>query len=97
MDDEANQQISDAFRELAGLLTPGQIRQNREQLGKTQREVAASLGIAEATLSRWETGAQIQQRAMDRLMRLYFAFPTVQESLADEQVVRSMGAIKQYE
>jgi hypothetical protein len=28
--------------------------------------------IAEATLSRWETGAQIQQRAMDAFLRVFF-------------------------
>jgi hypothetical protein len=33
------------------------------------------LQIADATLSRWETGAQIQQRSMDRLLRGFFFVP----------------------
>lgn len=36
-----------------GLLTPEQIRQAIERLGVSQKEVAQSLGIAEATLWRW--------------------------------------------
>ena len=35
-------------------------------------DTAQALQIAEATLSRWETGAQIQQRSMDRLLRAFF-------------------------
>lgn len=91
LDDCANRQISEAFRKQLGLLTPEQIRQHRGQLGKTQRELATALGVAEATLSRWETGAQIQQRAMDRLLRLYFALASVRAALADEESVRSLA------
>src|SRR5882724_5433156 len=69
LDDDVNRRISDAIREKLGVLTPSQIRQNRESLKLTQRELSQLLGIAEATLSRWETGAQIQQRSLDRLMR----------------------------
>jgi hypothetical protein len=29
--------------------------------------------VGEATVSRWETGAQIQQHAMDRFLHLCFA------------------------
>src|SRR3990172_7403847 len=76
-DDAANRRISDALRKQIGLLTPEQIRRNRESLNLTQKQLAGTLGIAEATLSRWETGAQIQQRAMDRLLRVFFGFPEV--------------------
>ena len=92
LDDAANHQISNAFRQHLGLLTPEQIRRNRESLSKTQRELAAALGIAEATLSRWETGGQIQQRAMDRLLRLFFAMPAVRNALADNSSLSSFGA-----
>jgi hypothetical protein len=30
------------------------------------------INIAEATASRWETGAQIQQRALDAFLRVFF-------------------------
>src|SRR5439155_23912467 len=73
LDDEADRQISAAFRREARLLAPEEIRQGREKLGLTQKQFAQLLGIGEATVSRWETGAQIQQRAMERFLRLCFA------------------------
>jgi hypothetical protein len=38
--------------------------------GLTQKPFANLLDVGEATVSHWETGAQIQQRAMDRFLRL---------------------------
>ena len=73
IDDAADQQISAAFRGEARLLTTEDIRQGREKLGLTQKQLANLLGVGEATVPRWETGAQIQQRAMDRFLRLCFA------------------------
>src|SRR6266545_4999878 len=75
LDDDANQQVSDALRREAGLLTPSQIRQNREALGLTQKQLANYLQVGESTLSRWETGGQIQQRSLDRFLRLFFRLP----------------------
>ncbi len=71
-DDESEDRISDALRSAAGLLQPAEIRSKREALGLTQKQLAAALRIAESTLSRWEGGGQIQQRAMDLLLRAYF-------------------------
>jgi len=84
LDDAANRRISEAFREQVGLLHPSQIREHRKALGLTQKQLAKLLGIAEATLSRWETGAQIQQRALDKLLRLFFLSQTVRGLLGDE-------------
>jgi putative zinc finger/helix-turn-helix YgiT family protein len=78
----ANRQIDDAFRRQVNLLSPAEIRQNREALGLTQKQLANRLEVAEATLSRWETGGQIQQRSLDRLLRLFFAFDNVRTALA---------------
>jgi putative zinc finger/helix-turn-helix YgiT family protein len=72
IDDAADQEISAAFRREAKLLAPDDIRQGRETLRLTQKQLANLLGVGEATVSRWETGAQIQQRAMDRFLRLCF-------------------------
>ena len=47
------------------LLTPEDIRQGCEKLELTQKQLANLLGVGKATVSRWETEAQIQQRAMD--------------------------------
>ncbi|MCE9531555.1 MAG: helix-turn-helix domain-containing protein [Planctomycetes bacterium] len=68
----ADIEIDEFFRAEAKLLTPRKIREEREKLGLTQRELAQDLDIAEETLSRWETGIQIQQRAFDKLLRGYF-------------------------
>lgn len=70
--DDANTAISAALRREAGLLSPEEIRANRERLGLTQKQLAQYLRISESTLSRWSTGAQIQQRAMDALLRVFF-------------------------
>ena len=72
LDDAASRRLSDALRNEAGLLQPAEIRTQREALGLTQKTLAGYLLIAEATLSRWETGAQIQQRAMDAFLRSLF-------------------------
>jgi putative zinc finger/helix-turn-helix YgiT family protein len=90
LDDEAHRRISDLFRAQAGLLTPLHIRRHRERLGLTQKRLAGYLGIAEATLSRWETGAQVQQRGFDRLLRLYFGIARVRELMADEEQLASL-------
>jgi putative zinc finger/helix-turn-helix YgiT family protein len=91
MTDDANRRITEALRAEAKLLSPAAIRQHREALGLTQKQLAARLGLAEATLSRWETGGQIQQRAMDRLLRLFFAFANVRSALADESAYLALG------
>src|SRR5258708_35398277 len=66
IDDEADRQISAAFRREARLLTPEEIRQGREKLGLTQKQFGNLLGGGEARVSRWETGARIHKRALNR-------------------------------
>lgn len=90
-DDAANHRVTDALREQVGLLKPARIRAGREALGLTQEQFAARLRIAPATVSRWETGAQVQQRALDLLMRLFFGLTEVRTALADEQAARTLG------
>jgi putative zinc finger/helix-turn-helix YgiT family protein len=83
LDDEANAQVSDALRREAGLLMPGEIRQQREALGLTQKQLANYLQVGESTLSRWETGAQIQQRSLDRFLRIFFSIPQARALLGE--------------
>jgi len=92
IDDEADQQISVAFRREAGLLAPAEIRQGREKLRLTQKQFANLLGVGEATISRWETGAQIQQRAMDRFLRVCLASPAAVELLLSDFQPSARGA-----
>lgn len=51
-------------------LTPREILTIREQSRLSQAEFSRITGFGEASLSRWETGAQIQNAACDRLLRL---------------------------
>jgi putative zinc finger/helix-turn-helix YgiT family protein len=72
-----DEQISDALRSRLRLLTPAQIRRGIETLGLKQQEFAERLGVAPETISRWVNGALIQSRAMDNLLRVFFALPDV--------------------
>jgi putative zinc finger/helix-turn-helix YgiT family protein len=92
IDDDADQQISAAFRREARLLTPEEFRQGREKLGLTQKQFANLLGVGESTVSRWETGAQIQQRAMDRFLRVCFASPAAVKLLQSDFQPSARGA-----
>lgn len=61
-----------ALREQLGLLAPQEIQRRRGQFRLSQQALAEQLGVAKETISRWETGALIQSRAMDNLLRLFF-------------------------
>jgi transcriptional regulator with XRE-family HTH domain len=73
------------------LLSPEEIAAALERLNMTQKEAAERLGIAEATLSRWLTNTQIQTRAMDNLLRVYFAIPEVRQALGGLEQDRQLG------
>jgi putative zinc finger/helix-turn-helix YgiT family protein len=81
LDDEANDRLFDALRVEAGLLLPSEIRRQREALGLTQKELAHLLQISDSTLSRWETGAQMQQRCMDKFLRGFFGIEELRRFL----------------
>ena len=72
---EAGDRIAAAFRAVLGLVRPEELREGRKALGLSQKEFAAKLRFAEESVSRWETGALIQSRHADTLIRLYFASP----------------------
>jgi putative zinc finger/helix-turn-helix YgiT family protein len=73
--------IRDALRAQLGLLSPSEIQKQRQCLEINQQELAEHLGVAKETISRWETGAMIQSRAMDNLLRLYFGSEEVRSLL----------------
>jgi putative zinc finger/helix-turn-helix YgiT family protein len=79
--DEAHKRLGIALRDKAGLLRPAEIRAKRDELGLTQKQLASLLKVADTTVSRWETGAQIQQRAMDLLLRAFFNVPALRQFL----------------
>ena len=79
--DESYARLADELRRQAGLLMPSEISRRREQLGLSQQDFACLLGVAAATVSRWETGAQIPQRVMSDFMQAFFDLPELQEYL----------------
>jgi len=79
---EADIRISEAFHAAIGILPPQSIRAAREALSLKAKDVASGLAISVSTMSRWENGVQLQQRCMDRFLRVYFHFPEVRAYLA---------------
>jgi putative zinc finger/helix-turn-helix YgiT family protein len=84
-------QVSDALRARLNLLTPLQIRKGIERLGLKQQELAERLGVAPETISRWVNGALIQSRAMDNLLRLFFALPEARRVLRGKNQDPDLG------
>jgi DNA-binding transcriptional regulator YiaG len=82
--EKVDDQINAGLRSHLRLLTPDEMRAALERVSMTQRNAAESLGIAEETLSRWLNETQIQSRAMDNLLRVFFAFPVVRNALSGE-------------
>jgi DNA-binding transcriptional regulator YiaG len=79
--EDVDRQVSAALRSHLSLLTPEQIRTAIDRVGMSESEVAERLGIAEEALSGWLNEMTIQSRAMDNLLRTFFAFPTVRIAL----------------
>ena len=87
----ADEQISQALREHLALLSPEQIHDALSTLGLRQKDLAERIGVAAETISRWMSGTQIQSRAMDNLMRLFFAFDTVRAALPSTHPDKNLG------
>ena len=67
---EADIAIDAEYRRVNGLLAPAQIRTIRKNLGLGQKAFEAMLGVSSPTASRWETGAAVQSKMADNLIRL---------------------------
>ena len=63
------------YRRKHGLLSADQIRGIRERFGLTQADFARLLRLGANTLSRWESGRNVQTEAMDTLLRLIRDLP----------------------
>ncbi len=86
-----DEQISDALRASLYLLTPEQIQQARHKLGLGVGELAERLGVSEESVYQWESGLQIQSRAIDNLLRLYFALPNARAFLSGAKQHPELG------
>ena len=85
-------QIRQALRVHLVLLTPLEIKEGRRELGLKKIALAKRLGVAAETISRWESGALIQSRAMDNLLRVYFAVPEARAVLLGADQDPKLGA-----
>lgn len=63
--------ISDAYRLKVGLMTGEEIREKREELNLSQKELAKRAGIGIASIKRWENGF-IQTRSMNTALLAAF-------------------------
>ncbi|PHS02595.1 MAG: hypothetical protein COA78_20800 [Blastopirellula sp.] len=89
--EKVDAQVTQALRTHLNLLTPDQIRAGIKRVGMTQKEFANSLGIAEATLSRWLNECQIQSQAMNNLLKAFLAFPQLRSALSAENHDPNLG------
>ena len=63
------------YRKKHGLLSADQIRAVRDRFGLTQAALARLLRLGANTVSRWESGRNVQTGAMDMLLRLIRDLP----------------------
>jgi putative zinc finger/helix-turn-helix YgiT family protein len=71
------------FRTKYGLLSDDEIRAIREQHSLTQVELARLLRLGPNTISRWESGRNVQTAALDVLLRLIRDLPGSLDYLRD--------------
>ena len=63
------------YRKKHGLLSADEIRAIRERFELTQSELARLLHLGANTISRWESGRNVQTEAMEMLLRLLRDLP----------------------
>jgi putative zinc finger/helix-turn-helix YgiT family protein len=71
------------YRKKHGLLSADQIRAIRERFNLKQSDLARLLRLGANTVSRWESGRNVQTAAMDMLLRLIRDLPGSIEYLRD--------------
>lgn len=71
------------YRKKHGLLSADEIRAIRERFGLTQADLARLLRLGANTVSRWESGRNVQTAAMDMLLRLIRDLPGSVDYLRD--------------
>jgi len=71
------------YRRKHGLLSADEIRAIRDQFNLTQADLARLLRLGANTVSRWESGRNVQTAAMDILLRMIRDLPGSIEYLRD--------------
>jgi putative zinc finger/helix-turn-helix YgiT family protein len=80
-----------ALRAKVGLLTPEEMHQRRSELELGQEELAEYLGVDAEAIARWESGALLQSRAMDKLLRLFFESEEVRRLLRQKRQAETVA------
>ena len=70
-----HQDAIEIYRKKHGLLSADEIRAIRERFGLTQSQFARLLRLGANTISRWESGRNVQTEAMEMLLRLIRDLP----------------------
>jgi len=70
LEEENIQRVYDIYRKKHGILSPEEIRNIRESYGLSQRAFAKLLGIGEASIVRYETGALPEKSLSNMIMLL---------------------------
>lgn len=65
----------DIYRKRHGLLSAAELRALRQRLGLNQAALARLLRLGANTVSRWESGRNVQSAAMDLLLRMLRDLP----------------------
>ena len=78
-----HEDATELYRAKHGLLSAHEIRGIRERIDLTQAEFARLLRLGANTVSRWESGRNVQTAAMDALLRLVRDVPGSVEYLRD--------------
>lgn len=91
---KVSDQIEDALRAKVGLLNPDEVRSRRIAIGLTPDELSQRIGYPRETVGRIEERLVIQSRALDNMLRLYFAYPIVREALNGGIPDRNLGLVE---
>ena len=65
-----NRRALETYRRKHGLLSEGEIREIRGRLKLTQSALSRLLRLGSNTVSRWESGRNVQSASMDMMLRL---------------------------
>ena len=90
-DIRADEQIARHCEISLAFCPPSRSAPTGRSLGLSQRQLAEHLGVAVGTISRWETGALTQSRAMDRYLRVFFGAPALRVALESNDAFPSLG------
>ena len=82
------------YRKKHALLSADEIRAIRERFNLTQAELAGLLRLGANTVSRWESGRNVQTAAMDMLLRLIRDLPGSIDYLRRIPLSRAVSLVK---